>query len=74
MNRPLTNLGLFLVAALAIAPPTPLNAQHTATLLNGDRRSSRYYGGYDYSSKPESGAHPAEREPSRERRRRGGSR
>ena len=45
-----------------------------STLLNGARTSSYSYGGYDYSDGPESGAHPAEREPSSERRRRGRSR
>ncbi len=39
MNRPLNNTVFFLLAALSIAPPAPLQAQHTVTLRNGDRLS-----------------------------------
>lgn len=39
MNRPLNNTVFFLLAALSIAPPAPLHAQHTVTLRNGDRLS-----------------------------------
>ncbi len=39
MNRPLTKTILFLLASLSIAPPSPLHAQHTVTLRNGDRLS-----------------------------------